>query len=253
MEFIRRPKMRYGEPDFDRDYLTWGFHDEETQQSEARSVLGLVKSERPLRILDLGCGPGVHAVTWASQGHYVSGIDLSATFIDEARRRADKAGVTIDLCVADVRSVAPAAPFDLITWIERPFFDLSICRRIAEWLAPGGMFVTDVRNPEHPRTKKRQGEWKSWRKEGRRYLLESHGSATEDGHIEDLWITIDCDRGTVLEEYQITDNSNKLLPLDEQKATLREAGLRQAEIWTLSGERFEGQSEPYWLWLTATR
>lgn len=41
MKRVRMPMHRYGEPDFDRECLTWGFHDPETQIQEAQSILGL--------------------------------------------------------------------------------------------------------------------------------------------------------------------------------------------------------------------
>ena len=62
MKRIKKPMHRYGKAAFDRDYLRWGFHDAQTQAEEADSVLRIVGEEGPLRILDLACGTGVHAV-----------------------------------------------------------------------------------------------------------------------------------------------------------------------------------------------
>ncbi|MBF9034857.1 methyltransferase domain-containing protein [Rhodobacterales bacterium HKCCE2091] len=41
----------------------------------------------PARILDLGCGPGIHAARMAAAGHVVTGIDASPGFVAAARAR----------------------------------------------------------------------------------------------------------------------------------------------------------------------
>ena len=87
MKRITMPMHRYGEGDFDKDYLRWGFHDAETQAKEAESILRIAGTDRRLRILDLACGTGLHAAHWAKQGHTVTGVDLSETFIAQARAR----------------------------------------------------------------------------------------------------------------------------------------------------------------------
>jgi len=165
MKRIRMPMHRYGEADFDRDYLRWGFHDEETQAREADSVLRIAGGEGPLRILDLACGTGVHAVRWAKRGHRVTGVDLSETFIAHARESAAREGVEAELVVADIRSFAPDSAFDVVSWIENSFFDADVLARIRGCLRPGGCFVLDVRNPEHPKVKARRGNWRTWREE----------------------------------------------------------------------------------------
>ena len=53
------PMHRYGEADFDKDYLQWGFHDAETQAKEADSVVRIAGVDKRLRILDLACGTTV--------------------------------------------------------------------------------------------------------------------------------------------------------------------------------------------------
>ena len=52
-------------------------------------------------VLDIGCGLGDNAIYLASRGHSVTGLDGSAAAIEEARRRAAGAGVTVTFDVAD--------------------------------------------------------------------------------------------------------------------------------------------------------
>lgn len=57
-------------------------------------------------VLDPGTGPGHHAIYFASQGFSTTGIDASPAAIDQARRNAQRAGVTVDFRVADATRLA---------------------------------------------------------------------------------------------------------------------------------------------------
>ena len=75
----------------------------------------------PGRALELGCGTGTNAIYLARHGWEVVAVDLIDRAIEEARKRADAAGVAVRLLQGDVTRLdeldAPG-PFDL-------FFDLS--------------------------------------------------------------------------------------------------------------------------------
>lgn len=67
------------------------------------------------RLLDCGCGTGEHALLAASGGADVFGIDLSATAIERARRKAEERGLTARFEVADaIELAAPDEPFDVV-------------------------------------------------------------------------------------------------------------------------------------------
>jgi SAM-dependent methyltransferase len=53
-------------------------------------------------MLELGCGTGTNAVWLAQQGFDVTACDISPLAIEQARRSADSAGVTVRFLVADV-------------------------------------------------------------------------------------------------------------------------------------------------------
>ncbi len=70
----------------------------------------------PGRALELGCGTGASAVWLARQGFAVTALDLSARAIEQARRRADEAGVPVRFLVVDVLDPPAdlAGPFDFV-------------------------------------------------------------------------------------------------------------------------------------------
>jgi SAM-dependent methyltransferase len=250
MKRIRRKKMRYGEPGFDQGYLQWGVHDAGTQAQEAESILRLTPSRENLRILDLACGPGRHAAYWAKQGHQVTAIDISETFIAEARKQH---GGIAGLCfrVGDIKELGGSAQYDVVTWIERSFFDEDMARGILRVLRPGGVFITDMRNPEHAKVQRRTADWRSWQERDGVFFLERHETNPATGKREDVWITLDPGKQEIVEEYEQSDHS-KTSPA-WMAETLTHAGFQRAELRTMDGEVFTTGKETYWLWLVARK
>jgi SAM-dependent methyltransferase len=69
------------------------------------------------RALEVGCGSGRQAVELARRGWEVTGVDYVTKAIEEAKARADAAGVEVRLVVGDVTRLAElelGGPFDLV-------------------------------------------------------------------------------------------------------------------------------------------
>lgn len=97
------------------------------------------------RVLDVGCGPGRHALALARRGVTVTGIDASEEFIDLARRSARDEGLTARFEVLDVRALSFAADFDAAICLCQGGFgllggrdELGVFGRIARAVVPGG-------------------------------------------------------------------------------------------------------------------
>jgi SAM-dependent methyltransferase len=250
MKRIRMPMHRYGEADFDKEYLGWGFHDAETQAKEAESILRIAGAGRRLRILDLACGTGVHAVHWAKQGHTVTGVDLSETFIAEAQERMSQAGVSVEFIVSDIRDLTCHETYDVVTWIENSFFDEDIVNRVRQYLTGGGCFVLDVRNPENDKAKFRNGNWRTWREENGVFYLERHETDEQKGVREDAWIKVDPQKELIEEKVNTTQNP---MTLDQKMQFMKKVGFHPVELRTMEGHLYSGGAEPYWLWLVGRK
>ncbi len=104
------------------------------------------------RVLDVGCGTGVAAVTAARQGGRVTGIDLSPALIDHARFNATLAGVEINFSVGDAEALPfRDGEFDVVLsqfghmFAPRP--DVAI-REMLRVLKPGGTLAFSTWPPE---------------------------------------------------------------------------------------------------------
>lgn len=117
----------------------------------ADRILTLQKSKRKLKILDLGCGPGLYAEIFAQNGHDVTGIDISESSVDYAKKSAKDKGLEITYINADyLKTDEEANKYDLITLIYtdigvlHPDARSKLLNFIRKTLKKGGMFVFDV-------------------------------------------------------------------------------------------------------------
>ena len=81
--------------------IPWDVHQAQPRLMELEALGGFSGE-----VLDIGCGLGDNAIYLASRGHSVTGLDGSPAAIEEARRRAAAAGVTVNFDVADATALS---------------------------------------------------------------------------------------------------------------------------------------------------
>ena len=98
-------KLYRGEPTFEGAApptgIPWDVHQAQPRLMELEALGGFSGE-----VLDIGCGLGDNAIYLASRGHSVTGLDGSPAAIEEARRRAGAAGVTVNFDVADATELS---------------------------------------------------------------------------------------------------------------------------------------------------
>src|SRR3981081_519342 len=120
MQARARSQMRFKGPEMEGVVARWyaklrrsGNQIEEYRQQAAQLTEGLPAGAK---VLEVGPGPGYLAIEMARLGPgRVSGLDISATFVQIAGENAREARVTVDFHLGDV-SVMPfeAEAFDLV-------------------------------------------------------------------------------------------------------------------------------------------
>ncbi|MEX2032747.1 MAG: methyltransferase domain-containing protein, partial [Dehalococcoidia bacterium] len=100
--------------------------------------------ERGFTVLDVGCGPGRHALELARRGIAVTGIDASEEFIALARQSADAERLPARFAVEDVRTMAYDGDFDAAICLCQGGFGLlggreevDVFHRIVRSVKPG--------------------------------------------------------------------------------------------------------------------
>lgn len=62
--------------------------------------------KKPLKILDVGTGTGFLSISVAEIGHEVMGIDISEGMLSQARKKAERRGLNLDLKIDDAESLS---------------------------------------------------------------------------------------------------------------------------------------------------
>jgi SAM-dependent methyltransferase len=114
-------------------------------EQEVAFLVDALELDRGERVLDVGCGPGRHALALARGGIDVVGVDLSEDFIALARDAAEADGLAARFEVGDVRELVYDGEFDAVVCLCQGGFGLLGGRdeprafeRIAAALRPGG-------------------------------------------------------------------------------------------------------------------
>lgn len=119
---------------------------------EVAFILDCLSSRRPagtpkaLRLLDIGCGPGLYSRRFASAGYRVVGLDAGPA----SHRYAVDAGGGPEYVLGDLEDGLPEGPFDAAVMIYGGFCTLSpsarrgLLQNLAAVLVPGGRFLFDA-------------------------------------------------------------------------------------------------------------
>jgi SAM-dependent methyltransferase len=188
-------------------------------------------------VLDLGCGTGLLAVTLATLGHQVLGVDPSAAMLRIAQQRSDMPNLSWRC--GDARHLALDRRFDRVIatgHIFQVFLDeadqLGFLRTARRHLAEDGLLIFDTRNP-------RSEPWLRWTPahSKRRIVHDLHGQI-------EIWheaTSATNDVVTFQSKYRFLDRNQEIVStstlafssVELLKARLTQAGL---DLVTLHGD-----------------
>ncbi len=134
---------------------------EKRLQHELPFFRELIKKYNVKTLLDLGCGPGMHAITLAQQlGVSVVGVDVDADMLEVARENVNKAGLEdkISFIHGDIFAVPDVMKVDamiclgnalgiILTDTDAKLF----FKKVSTLINEGGFFFAQQLNPENPR------------------------------------------------------------------------------------------------------
>ena len=137
------------------DRLLADFYDAESEGAdELGPDVDLLRArlpDRPLDVLEVGCGTGRVVAALADDGHRVVGIDSDPDMLAVARRRVPGA----DLREADAAGDAVNGTFDLATLMFSTFAHFAtpdrqarLLKNLHTCLRPGGTLWIDAQNPD---------------------------------------------------------------------------------------------------------
>lgn len=120
-------------------------------EQTAREVDFLVRSlprDRYTSVLDICCGTGRHALPLAQRGYLVTGLDLDAAALAEARRHASENATFIQGDMRDLSALPGAFGAVLCLWQSFGYFDdatnRDVLRQMRAKLRPQGRLILDL-------------------------------------------------------------------------------------------------------------
>jgi len=117
-----------------------------------------LRSNKSLKILDVGCGTGRHAIELSKRGYNVTGIDLSESQLKRAREKAKASNLSIDFQCQDARNLPFNSEFDVAIMLCEGGFPLmetdemnyEILKSVTKSLKPQAKFIFTTLNGLFP-------------------------------------------------------------------------------------------------------
>lgn len=188
----------YGDKEHDLKYIDKGFYkiSEEENLANIKNLISLFP-ENTRTVLDVGCGIGLYHRIWIDAGYKVTGIDISETFLENAKKRNPDA-VYIQ---SESTNIQLQENFDVVTLIDPALRDALVIRNMVNHTRDGGMVFIEARNPNHTRSKGFTNQFRTWKYENDHYILnrQEYNYATQQMESEEITINLHDDTVTVLD------------------------------------------------------
>lgn len=197
-------------------------------------------------VLDLCCGPGRFSLELARRGYKVTGVDRTAAYLKEARKRVREQGLDAEFVLSDMRRFVRPRSFDACInmftsfgYFKDPADDLRVCRNVYRSLRPGGRFLVQVGGKEWLA---REFRPRDWREEAGAFILEERKVAPGWTGLENRWLLV---RKGKVRQFRFF---LRIYSAAEMSDLLRRAGFSRADVYGgLEGEPYDNTSR----WLVA--
>ncbi len=195
-------------------------------------------------LLDLGCGPGVHAIALAKDlGISVIGVDVDEDMLAVARDNVEKAGLQdqIQLIHGDIFQVSSDVRVDAMICLGNALGiiltdteAMTFFKKVHETINPGGFFFAQQLNPENPRNGYMAS--RSLKVDGKEVLLLKRFEPRPTGILADfVFLSRDVtENGKGSDNWTVEWDSNllKMKTRTELEEILRDVGFQQVESYS---------------------
>jgi SAM-dependent methyltransferase len=227
---------------FDEDYLALYAHrDSQEAQRFVDTLWANLELLPGMLVADVPCGAGRHSMAFAERGATVIGLDLSMIMLGRAEEAADSMKTKPLFVRGDMRRLplddsfhVVANIFSSIGYFEKESDNRTVFAELTRILAPGGILIIDVINPEYLR--------EHFVAETRRSTPDGELLETReiDPHSNRIIKHIKIRHGLVEREIR---ESVRLYEQEQLSRLAEDHGLRPVEFWgDYDGSGFESHS-----------
>jgi len=167
----------------------------ENAVNEVDGIIALTNLPQNSSVLDLACGPGRHCISFARRGFSVTGVDRTAFYLDQAKKRAEDENLNVEWIHEDMRRFCRPDAFDLAInmltafgYFQDPSDDVVVAKNLYRSLKHGGKLVMDIMGKEVLARIFRANDWQEY-PDGTIMLQERKINPGWDW-IENRWIVI---------------------------------------------------------------
>ena len=170
-----------------------------------------INFNKSLKILDVGCGTGRHAIELSKRGYCVTGIDLSESQLKRAKEKAKENNLIIDFRCHDARNLPFNSEFDVaimlceggFSLMETDEMNFEILKSVTKSLKPPAKLIFTLPNALFPLYNS---------------VDEFHASTVEEGNSRCLNNSFDLMtfRGHDTVEFEDDDGNKKTLECNER-------------------------------------
>lgn len=183
--------------------------------------LKLLGNVRGKKILEIGCGGAQCSISFAKQGAICTGIDITQTQLDYARKLAEKEKVKVNLIKGDVQTLnkIKSGSYDIVFSAFALMYirDLAKCfREVHRVLKKGGLFVFSLGHPFYIIDAKTRKMKRSYFKTGRIVEHETWSDGSKHKFVmfhrkvDDIVNSVIDAKLTILEMHEPLDMKNKI-------------------------------------------
>jgi SAM-dependent methyltransferase len=221
-----------------KSFVEWvGFPEKFETKKEVRSIEKLLKIKPPLRILDVGCGTGRHALEFTHKGYDVVGIDVAKDWLKIAKKEAKEKGLDIPFKFQKGSQLMETGVYDVVVAYDHTLGFMSRrelnthLRKIWKSLKTNGKFFLKTAGPQLISGKKFEKK-QEWGEKNGKYILctaQIRGKCRYEDCIE-----IDTINNKITKFHE----KQRAFSFDEVVSLLKQAGFKKIRpLRDLKGKR----------------
>lgn len=206
--------------------------------AEVDNITSLIGLQPGMRLLDLCCGVGRHALEFARRGFQVTGVDRTRVYLDRASAQAEAEGLDVEFIQGDMRTFCQPDTFDVVVnlftsfgYFEDPGDDRQVVTNVYRSLKPDGIFLLEMMGKE---VLARVFRERDWDEEGEVLILQERKLSNNWDWLENRWILIKEDQRIELEL------AHRLYSAVELTSLLADCGFASTDVCgDLSGSPYD--------------
>lgn len=207
-------------------------------RQEVEQIVSLLELQPGVSICDLCCGVGRHSLELARHGLNVTGVDRTALYLEQAKKKTEAEGLNIRFIQEDMRSYCEPNAFDAVInvftsfgYFEEAADDKRVIENVYKALKDSGKFLIDIMGKE---VLARIFQEKRWREEDGVIVLEETKLSEDWSSVDSRWIIIKDGKQN---ECRI---SLRLYSASELCDLLKRCGFGQVDVYgDLSGSPYD--------------